>query len=78
MAIEKNVPKLLPLTAARSMYEPYQQAEVQPDSSYVDQMRAGVKYFVEQRGKKIGLRDVSGHRLRQGRAGRRRRSRPRP
>jgi branched-chain amino acid transport system substrate-binding protein len=52
MAIEKDTPKLLPLTAARSMYEPYHRLKFSQSSSYVDQMRAGIKYFVEQRGKK--------------------------
>ena len=52
MALEKNVPKLLPLTAARSMYEPFNHLKFSQTSSYVDQMRAGMKYFVEQRGKK--------------------------
>ncbi len=52
MAIEKNTPKLLPLTAARSMYEPFHHLKFSQTSSYVDQMRSGVKYFVEQRGKK--------------------------
>ena len=52
MAIEKNMPKLLPLSAARSMYEPFHKLKFSQYSSYVDQMRAGVKYFVEQRGKK--------------------------
>lgn len=53
MAIEKDTPKLLPLTAARSMYEPYHRLKFSQTSSYVDQMRAGVKYFVERRGKKV-------------------------
>ncbi|MFL5285787.1 MAG: ABC transporter substrate-binding protein [Rhodopila sp.] len=52
MAIDKNTPKLLPLTAARSMYEPYHRLKFSQTSSYVDQMRAGIKYFVEQRSKK--------------------------
>jgi branched-chain amino acid transport system substrate-binding protein len=52
MAIEKNMPKLLPLSAARSMFEPFHKLKFSQYSSYVDQMRAGVKYFVEQRGKK--------------------------
>jgi branched-chain amino acid transport system substrate-binding protein len=52
MALEKNVPKLLPLSAARSMYEPFNRLKFSQYSSYVDQVRAGVKYFVEQRGKK--------------------------
>jgi branched-chain amino acid transport system substrate-binding protein len=52
MAIEKDTPKLLPLTAARSMYQPFHRLKFSQTSSYVDQMRAGTKYFVEQRGKK--------------------------
>jgi len=52
MALEKDTPKLLPLTAARSMYEPFNHLKFSQTSSYVDQMRAGVKYFVEQRGRK--------------------------
>ena len=52
MAIEKNTPKLLPLSAARSMYEPFHKLKFSQYSSYVDEMRAGVKYFVEQRGRK--------------------------
>ena len=52
MAIEKETPKLLPLTAARSMYEPYHKLKFSQTSSYVDQMQSGIKYFVEQRGKK--------------------------
>src|ERR1700760_3157413 len=52
MAIEKNTLKLLPLSAARSMFEPFHKLKFSQYSSYVDQMRAGVKYFVEQRGKK--------------------------
>jgi branched-chain amino acid transport system substrate-binding protein len=52
MAIEKNVPKLLPLSAARSMFEPFHRLKFSQYSSYVDQIRAGVKYFVSERGKK--------------------------
>jgi len=52
MAIEKNMLKLLPLSAARSMFEPFNKLKFSQYSSYVDEMRAGVKYFVEQRGKK--------------------------
>jgi branched-chain amino acid transport system substrate-binding protein len=50
--LEKNVPNMFPLTSARSMYEPYNRLKFGLLSSYYDQMRAGVKYFVEQRGKK--------------------------
>jgi branched-chain amino acid transport system substrate-binding protein len=52
MALEKGVPKLLPLSAARSMFEPFHKLKFSQYSSYVDQMRAGVKYFIEQKGKK--------------------------
>jgi branched-chain amino acid transport system substrate-binding protein len=52
MALEKNMLKLLPLSAARSMFEPFNRLKFSQYSSYVDQMRAGVKYFAEQRGKK--------------------------
>ena len=60
MAIEKNTPKLLPLTAARSMYDPYHRLKFSHWASYVDQMRAGIKHFVEQRGKKSRLLSGSG------------------
>ncbi len=52
MAIEKGVPKLLPLSPARSMYEPFHRLKFSQYASAVDQVRAGVKFFVEQRGKK--------------------------
>jgi branched-chain amino acid transport system substrate-binding protein len=52
MAIEKDTPKLLPLTAARSMYEPFHRLKFSQTSSYVDQMRAGVKYFIAERNRK--------------------------
>ena len=51
MAIEKGTPKLLPLSPARSMYEPFHKLKFSQYASAVDQVRAGVKYFVEQRGK---------------------------
>jgi branched-chain amino acid transport system substrate-binding protein len=52
MMFAKNVPNLLPLTAARSMYEPYNDLKWSQFASYYDQMRAGVHYFVQQRHKK--------------------------
>jgi branched-chain amino acid transport system substrate-binding protein len=52
MAIEKGVPKLLPLSPARAMYEPFHKLKFSQYASAVDQVRAGVKYFVEQRSKK--------------------------
>ena len=53
MMFAKGVPNILPLTAARSMYQPYNKLKWSQFASYYDQMRAGVKYFVEQRGKKM-------------------------
>jgi branched-chain amino acid transport system substrate-binding protein len=50
---EKNVPNVFPLTCARSMYLPFNRLKFGQFASYYDQMRAGVKYFVEQRGKKV-------------------------
>jgi branched-chain amino acid transport system substrate-binding protein len=48
----KNVPNVLPLTAARSMYEPYNRLKFGQYASYYDQMRSAVKYFAEKRGRK--------------------------
>jgi branched-chain amino acid transport system substrate-binding protein len=53
MMFAKGVPNVLPLTAARSMYQPYNKLKWSQFASYYDQMRAGTKYFVEQRGKKM-------------------------
>lgn len=47
MQFAKNVPNVFPLTAARSMYEPFNPLKFAQFSSYYDQMRSGVKYFVE-------------------------------
>ena len=49
MQFAKNVPNIFPLTAARSMYEPFNPLKFAQFSSYYDQMRSGVKYFVQQR-----------------------------
>ena len=51
--LEKNVPNVFPLTCARSMYEPFNRLKFGQFASYYDQMRAGVKYFAEKRGKKV-------------------------
>jgi branched-chain amino acid transport system substrate-binding protein len=48
----KNVPNMFPLTAARSMYEPYNRLKFAQFASYYDQMRAGVKYFAQTKGRK--------------------------
>jgi len=50
--IAKNVPNMFPLTSARSMYAPFNHLKFGLAASYYDMMRAGVKLFVEQRGKK--------------------------
>ena len=48
----KGVPNMFPLTSARSMYEPYHKLKFGLGSSYYDQIRSGIKYFVDKRGKK--------------------------
>ncbi len=50
--LEHGVPNVFPLTAARSMYEPFNRLKFGQFASSYDQMRAGIKYFVEQKGKK--------------------------
>ncbi|MBV9251734.1 MAG: ABC transporter substrate-binding protein, partial [Acetobacteraceae bacterium] len=50
--LAKGVPNVFPLTSARSMYYPLHHLKFGLGASYYDQMRAGLKYFVEQRGKK--------------------------
>ena len=49
---EAGVPNLFPLSAARSMYLPFNRLKFYGAASYVDEIRAGIKYFVEKRGKK--------------------------
>src|SRR4051794_5580207 len=48
----KNVPNVFPLTAARSMYEPYNRLKFAQFASYYDEMRSAVKYFAERKGRK--------------------------
>ena len=48
----KNVPNMFPLTAARSMYEPFNRLKFGQFASYYDEMRAAVKYFAEKKGRK--------------------------
>ncbi len=50
--LAKGVPNVFPLTSARSMYQPFNHLKFGLASSYYDQMRSGVKLFVEKRGKK--------------------------
>ena len=49
---EAGVPNLFPLSGARSMYLPFNRLKFVAAASYVDQVRAGIKYFVTQKGKK--------------------------
>ena len=50
--LDAGVPNLFPLSAARSMYEPFHKLKFYGAASYVDQIRAGVQYFVSKKGKK--------------------------
>ena len=47
-----GVPNLFPLSAARSMYAPYEKLKFYGAASYVDQIRAGINYFVKNKGVK--------------------------
>src|SRR5262245_62675809 len=47
-----GVPNLFPLTAARSMYEPFERLKFYGAATYVDQIRSAVNYFVKEKGKK--------------------------
>ena len=49
---EAGVPNLFPLSAARSMYLPFNRLKFYGAASYVDEVRAGIKYFVTQKSKK--------------------------
>jgi branched-chain amino acid transport system substrate-binding protein len=50
--LAKGVANVFPLTSARSMYEPLNHLKFGLGSSYYDQIRAGLKFFIEKRGKK--------------------------
>jgi branched-chain amino acid transport system substrate-binding protein len=52
MQLALNVPNVFPSTAARSMYQPFNRLKFGQFASYYDQLRAGVKWFVQNRGKK--------------------------
>jgi branched-chain amino acid transport system substrate-binding protein len=51
--LAKGVPNVFPLTSARSMYEPLHHLKFGLAASYYDQMRSGVKLFVEQHHSKM-------------------------
>jgi branched-chain amino acid transport system substrate-binding protein len=46
--LREGVPNLFPLTGARSMVEPYSDLKFTQRGIYYDEIRAGVKYFLEQ------------------------------
>ncbi len=46
--LAKGVANMFPLTSAQSMYEPFHHLKFGLNASYYDQMRSGVKVFVEQ------------------------------
>ncbi|WP_341704105.1 ABC transporter substrate-binding protein [Ferrovibrio sp.] len=50
--LKAGVPNLAPLTAARSMSEPFHKLKFQTFSSYYDHTRAGIKYLAEKNGRK--------------------------
>jgi branched-chain amino acid transport system substrate-binding protein len=47
-----GVANLFPLSAARSMFEPYERLKFYNAATYVDQIRSAVNYFVKEKGKK--------------------------
>src|SRR5262249_5028688 len=49
---DAGVPNLFPLSAARSMFEPFHKLKFYGAATYVDQVRAGISYFVTKKGKK--------------------------
>jgi branched-chain amino acid transport system substrate-binding protein len=49
--LARGVPNIFPYTAARSMAEPFHKLKFAQFSTYYDQVRAGIKHFVEKRGK---------------------------
>jgi branched-chain amino acid transport system substrate-binding protein len=50
--LDAGVPSLFPLSAARSMFEPFHKLKFYGAATYVDQMRAGINYFATKKGKK--------------------------
>src|SRR5438094_4243269 len=50
--LDAGVPNLFPLSAARSMFEPFHKLKFYGAATYVDQVRAGISYFVTKKGKK--------------------------
>jgi len=50
--LDAGVPNLFPLSAARSMFQPFHRLKFYGAATYVDQVRAGISYFVKNKGKK--------------------------
>src|SRR5438132_4499824 len=50
--LDAGVPNLFPLSAARSMFEPFHKLKFYGAATYVDQVKAGISYFVTKKGKK--------------------------
>ena len=50
--LKAGIPNMFPLTGARSMVEPYHDLKFAQRGIYYDEIRAGVKYFLEEMGKK--------------------------
>ena len=50
--LSMNIPSLFPLTAARSMFEPYDRLKFTSGSTYYDQIRTGLKYLIENNNRK--------------------------
>ena len=51
MLFENNVPNLFPISGGRQMVEPFHPMKFTQRGIYYDEVRASVKYFVEQQGK---------------------------
>ena len=49
--LSMSVPNLFPLTAARSMLDPFHELKFTSGSTYYDQIRTGIKYLVDQNGR---------------------------
>src|SRR5215510_9964356 len=47
-----GVPNLFPMSAARSMFEPFDRLKFYAAATYVDQVRSGIDYFAKTKGKK--------------------------
>jgi len=49
--LKSGIPNMFPLTGARSMVEPHHDLKFTQRGIYYDEIRAGVKYFLEEKGK---------------------------